>query len=75
MNVKKLRLTLFFTTLLAIVLLVLTLGPSVREDMTLGLDLQGGFEIVYEVTPLNDGSSVPEMSAVARVYNNAFVLL
>jgi len=66
MNVKKLRLTLFFTTLLAIVLLVVTLGPSVREDMTLGLDLQGGFEIVYEVTPLNDGSSVPEMSAVAR---------
>ncbi|MBS3991185.1 MAG: protein translocase subunit SecD [Erysipelothrix sp.] len=66
MNVKKFRLTLFFTTLIAIVALVATLGPSVRNDMTLGLDLQGGFEIVYEVSPLNNSSSVPSMSAIAR---------
>jgi SecD/SecF fusion protein len=66
MNVKKFRLTLFFTTIIAIVALVATLGPSVRNDMTLGLDLQGGFEIVYEVSPLNTSTSVPSMSAIAR---------
>jgi len=66
MNVKKFRLTLFFSTLMAIVALIVTLGPNVREDMTLGLDLQGGFEIVYEVSPLNDTTSVPSMSAIAR---------
>lgn len=32
--------------------------------MNLGLDLQGGFEIVYEVTPLS-GTTMPSMSAVA----------
>ena len=66
MNVKKFRLTLFFSTLIAIVALVATLGPSVRNDMTLGLDLQGGFEIVYEVSPLNSSTSIPSMSAIAR---------
>ena len=66
MNVKKFRLTLFFSTLMAIVALIVTLGPNVREDMTLGLDLQGGFEIVYEVSPLNNTTSVPSMSAIAR---------
>ncbi|MBS3972777.1 MAG: protein translocase subunit SecD [Erysipelotrichia bacterium] len=66
MNVKKLRLSIFFTTIMAIVALVVTFGPSIRNDMTLGLDLQGGFEIVYEVTPLNNSTSLPSMSAVAR---------
>lgn len=66
MKINKMRLSLFFATVIAIVTLVVTLAPSIRDDMTLGLDLQGGFEIVYEVTPLTDSDSLPSMSAVAR---------
>ena len=66
MNVKKMRLSIFFATIIAIVTMVVTLAPSIREDMTLGLDLQGGFEIVYEVTPLTQSATLPSMSAIAR---------
>lgn len=63
---KNSRLIIFFTTVLAVVILIGAFMNDVRNNMTLGLDLQGGFEIVYEVSPLKDGGTVPDMSAVTQ---------
>jgi SecD/SecF fusion protein len=63
---KYSRLIIFFTTVLALVALILTFAGDIRKNMTLGLDLQGGFEIVYQVNPLKEGGTLPSLSAVAR---------
>ncbi len=63
---NKKRLGVFFATVAAIILLVVSFTKDISENLTLGLDLQGGFEILYEVSPLEEGGSLPEMSAVAK---------
>ncbi|MGB7595048.1 MAG: protein translocase subunit SecD [Erysipelotrichaceae bacterium] len=63
---KYSRLIIFFTTVLALLALILTFAGDIRKNMTLGLDLQGGFEIVYQVSPLKEGGTLPSLSAVAR---------
>ena len=60
---KKSRLIVFGICVITILTMIVTLAPSIRNGMTLGLDLQGGFEILYEVSPL-DGQDMPEMSSV-----------
>lgn len=60
---KKSRLIVFGICVITILTMIVTLAPSIRNGMTLGLDLQGGFEILYEVSPL-DGQEMPEMSSV-----------
>lgn len=60
---KKSRLIVFGICVITILTMIVTLAPSIRNGMTLGLDLQGGFEILYEVSPL-DGQNMPEMSSV-----------
>ncbi len=60
---KKSRLIVFGICVITIHTMIVTLAPSIRNGMTLGLDLQGGFEILYEVSPL-DGQDMPEMSSV-----------
>lgn len=62
---KKSRLVVFVITVLTILTVIVTCSGSVRKNMKLGLDLQGGFEILYEVSPL-DGKKLPSMSAVAK---------
>lgn len=62
---KKSRLISFGITIVAIFAIILTFFGDVRDNMRLGLDLKGGFEILYEVSPLNEGEELPEMSAVA----------
>lgn len=62
---KKSRLVVFVITVLTILTLIVTCTPSVRKNMKLGLDLQGGFEILYEVSPL-EGKKLPPMTAVAK---------
>ncbi len=62
---KKSRLVVFVITVLTILTLIVTCTPSVRKNMKLGLDLQGGFEILYEVSPL-EGKKLPSMTAVAK---------
>lgn len=63
---KNSRLFIFGATVLALVVLLGFFTKDVKNGMTLGLDLQGGFEIVYEVSPLNDGQALPDMSAVTN---------
>ncbi|MGL5977830.1 MAG: protein translocase subunit SecD [Erysipelotrichaceae bacterium] len=61
---KKSRLVVFTLTVLTLLTMVFAFQADVQKNMNLGLDLQGGFEIVYEVEPLN-GETLPSMSAVA----------
>ncbi len=65
---KKSRLIVFGITVLTILAIIVTCSPSIKNNMRLGLDLQGGFEILYEVQPL-DGKDMPSMSAVAESVN------
>ncbi len=63
---RKSRLVIF-----AIVVITLTLGfwmdfGKVTNNIKLGLDLQGGFEIVYEVSPLEGKTEIPSMAAVVK---------
>lgn len=63
---KNSRIYVFIATVVALAALLLTYAGDIKKNMTLGLDLQGGFEIVYEVSPLEDGGTLPALSAVAR---------
>lgn len=49
--------------LLLLVLFAGTIGTtskSILNDVKLGLDLQGGFEVLYQVEPLKDGQKITE---------------
>lgn len=54
---KNRFLGLILTVLLSLTTVVLT-GPTVLNGLKLGLDLQGGFEILYEAEPLMEGGEV-----------------
>lgn len=49
---KKGRILAFFLVVLLIGTGVGLLTKPVAKDMTLGLDLQGGFEVLYDVHPV-----------------------
>jgi len=61
---KNSRLIIFGVTVLALATMLLVFTNDITKGMTLGLDLQGGFEIVYQVSPLNEGDQLPDMSAI-----------
>lgn len=53
--------------LLLVVVFALTIGSTanpILKDVKLGLDLQGGFEVLYQVEPLKDGPEVTESMVV-----------
>lgn len=62
---KKSRLIAFGIITASIIAMIITFYGSIRNDMKLGLDLQGGFEILYEVEPL-EGKTLPSMKAVTQ---------
>jgi protein-export membrane protein SecD/preprotein translocase SecF subunit len=56
--VKRSRIVAF---LLLIILIASAMGATTQnilKDIKLGLDLQGGFEVLYEVTPLEKGQEI-----------------
>ena len=63
---KNSRLIIFGLTVLVLLATVIGFYPNIQNGMTLGLDLQGGFEIVYEVSPLKEGADLPEMGAITQ---------
>ncbi|MEG0076736.1 protein translocase subunit SecD [Anaerorhabdus sp.] len=65
-NTKTKRLVVFFVTIAVIAAVILGFSKGISKNLTLGLDLQGGFEILYEVSPLEEGGTLPDMSAVAK---------
>ena len=60
---KKSRLAAFGIIVATIIAVIIAFASDIRNSMTLALDLQGGFEILYQVTPL-EGQEMPDMEAV-----------
>lgn len=50
---NKGRITSFFLIVIALGLVIGIFTPKVASDVNLGLDLQGGFEVLYEVKPID----------------------
>ena len=57
---------IFTLAIIAIFTLILSTSKSISDSLVLGLDLQGGFEILYEVSPLDEGQELPSMDIVSN---------
>lgn len=55
----------FFGFVIIAVALIASTFNGIKNNLNLGLDLQGGFEILYQVDPLNEGADV-DMTAVTN---------
>lgn len=66
--VKRGRIVAFFIVVLLIATTIGTTITGVTKDIKLGLDLQGGFEILYDVEPLDEDQEVNDqvLEATAR---------
>lgn len=71
---KKSRLAIFGISIVTVIVMMLFGSPWIADNMRLGLDLQGGFEILYKITPL-EGKTLPDMSAVAESINKRIDVL
>lgn len=64
---NKKRIVVFLLTILVMIGCIGTFSASSIDNMNLGLDLKGGFEILYEVSPLESAQNKNiEMNAVAE---------
>src|SRR5690625_2851462 len=52
------RLISFFLIVLIFAGIISITGTNIEKDISLGLDLQGGFEILYEVEPIDETQDV-----------------
>ncbi|WP_411953531.1 protein translocase subunit SecDF [Alkalibacillus sp. S2W] len=57
---RKGRIVGFFLIVILLGTIIGTTTTSITKDIPLGLDLQGGFEVLYEVEPLNEGDEVTD---------------
>ncbi|MBX0358833.1 protein translocase subunit SecDF [Halobacillus sp. Nhm2S1] len=66
--VKRGRIVAFFIVVLLLAATIGTTITGVTKDIKLGLDLQGGFEILYDVEPLDEDQEVNDqvLEATAR---------
>lgn len=55
---KRGRLVAFFLIVLIFGTLIGTTTTGVTKNISLGLDLQGGFEVLYEVEPIDEGQVI-----------------
>ncbi|TCI23415.1 protein translocase subunit SecD [Exiguobacterium sp. SL-9] len=69
---KKGNIAIFAVIMIATILLAALTTPWVVKNTNLGLDLKGGFEVLYEVQPLEDGDVIDQsaMNATVRAINN-----
>ncbi|KEZ51830.1 protein translocase subunit SecDF [Metabacillus indicus] len=65
--VKKGRIIVFFLLVLCVGSLIGAFGNKATGNILLGLDLQGGFEILYDVEPANDGDKIDRSALVSTV--------
>ncbi|MDL4841432.1 protein translocase subunit SecDF [Aquibacillus rhizosphaerae] len=56
--VKRGRIVAFFLIVLVFAATIGTTITGITKDIKLGLDLQGGFEILYEVTAVDEGAEI-----------------
>ena len=61
---NSVKLGLFVGIMALMLLLTAIFAGKTVNTMNLGLDLQGGFEIAYDVSPLEEGAELPDMNAV-----------
>ncbi len=64
-EIKKGNLGIFGIFVVLLAILVGTTFNTIKNGLNLGLDLKGGFEILYEATPLNEGAEV-DMTVVTN---------
>ena len=57
-NKKKGGLTGIYAVAAVIAILIASTFSMIRNSLNLGLDLQGGFEILYQVSPLNENQDL-----------------
>lgn len=62
---KQHGLTKIFVVCAILAVLVISTFSTIKLNINLGLDLQGGFEILYQIDPLNEGQEV-DMTAVVN---------
>ncbi|WP_223702873.1 protein translocase subunit SecDF [Sutcliffiella deserti] len=65
--VKRGRIVAFFLLLVLVGSVIGVFTNPITKDIKLGLDLQGGFEILYEVTAINDDSVIDRETLVSTV--------
>lgn len=58
------RIVSFFLLLIVFAGTIGTTANPILKDVKLGLDLQGGFEVLYQVNPLKDGQEITEATVV-----------
>lgn len=58
--IKKGRIVAFFLIVLLIGTAIGVFGTNTAKDIKLGLDLQGGFEILYDVLPAKKGDKITD---------------
>ncbi len=54
------RIIAFFLLVIVLIGIIGSTSLPIAKDIKLGLDLQGGFEVLYEVTALDDGQEITE---------------
>lgn len=55
---KRGRIVAFFLVVIALAVTIGTTVPGITKNINLGLDLQGGFEVLYEVEPVDSSQEV-----------------
>ncbi|WP_157796436.1 protein translocase subunit SecD [Bacillus sp. FJAT-45037] len=65
--VKKGRIIAFFLIVLMFGALISQTVMGITKEIKLGLDLQGGFEILYQVNPANEGDVIDQTALSATV--------
>ena len=71
---KKGGLGLFWTVLAIIVVLIASTFNVIKSHLNLGLDLRGGFEILYQVEPLTEDENVDITAVVNSISKRINVL-
>lgn len=65
--VKRGRIVAFFLLLILLGSIMGVFTKPIANDIKLGLDLQGGFEILYEVKPINKDAAIDRETLVSTV--------
>ena len=71
---KKGGLTALWLIVAVIAVLIGSTFSLIRNNLNLGLDLQGGFEILYEIAPLNEGQSLDMTAVINSIQKRVDVL-
>jgi len=63
------RFVAFILTVFASLAIIIGTVPNILDSVKLGLDLKGGFEILYEASPLEEGQEVTRDALIVTAQN------